>query len=123
MAGFGSTSGDFFPKTLVVAGEWRKRMWNLPFALSGEVMDYQLKSSLFTPNPAFHAQAARVGLECEVAERTHLRAGLDRLNPTIGLGYGYKVNRRRVIQFDYALTMERGLMTFNPYAFGVKTVF
>jgi hypothetical protein len=123
LAGFGSTSGDFFPKTLVLAGEWRKRMWNRAFTLSGEVMDYQLKSSAFTPNPAFHAQAARLGLECEVAEKTHLRVGLDRLNPTIGLGYGYRLNRRRVIQFDYALTMERGLMTFNPYAVGIKTAF
>jgi hypothetical protein len=122
-AGFGSTSNDFFPKTLVIAGEWRKRMWDMPFTLSGEVMDYQLKSSLFTPNPAFHKQAARVGLEAEVAERTQLRVGMDRLNPTIGLGYGYRVNRRRVIQFDYALTMERGLMTFNPYAIGIKTAF
>ena len=120
---FGSTAGDFFPKTLVVAAEWRKRMWNLPFTLSGEVMDYQLKSSLFTPNPAFHSQAGRVGLEAEVAERTQLRIGMDRLNPTFGLGYGYRLNRRRLIQFDYALTMERGLMTFNPYAVGVKTAF
>ena len=121
--GFGSTAEDFFPKTLVVAGEWRKTMWDRGFTLSGEIMDYQLKSSLFTPNPAFHKQAVRLGLECDVAERTQLRIGLDRLNPTIGFGYGYRVNRRRLIQFDYALTMERGLMTFNPYAFGIKTAF
>jgi len=121
--GFGSTSSDFFPKTLVVAGEWRKNLWSRNFTLSGEVMDYQLKQQLFTPDPAFHSQAARVGVECEVAERTYLRAGMDRLNPTIGLGYGYRVNRRRVITFDYALTMERGIMTFNPYAFGIKTEF
>jgi hypothetical protein len=121
--GFGSTAGDFFPKTLVVAGEWRKNVWNRPFTLSGEVMDYQLKKDFFTADPASHKQAARVGLECEVAERTYLRAGMDRLNPTIGLGYGYRMSRRQVIQFDYALTMERGIMTFNPYAFGIKTAF
>jgi|GEM_PF-423912 len=119
----GGTSSDFFPKTLVIAGEWRKNLWDRNFTLSGEFMDYQLKPQIFTPNPAFHAQAARVGVECELAERTYLRAGMDRLNPTIGLGYGYRVNRRRVITFDYALTMERGIMTFNPYAFGIKTEF
>lgn len=113
---------DFFPKTLVVAGEWRKSLLNRAWTFSAEVMDYQLKNVLFTPNPAFHSQAARVGAECEVAEAVQLRAGLDRLNPTIGFGYTFKWNRRP-IQFDYALTMERGFLTFNPYAIGLKTVF
>lgn len=123
--GFGYTSSarDFFPKTIVVAAEWRKRLWDRQWAFSAEAMDYQLKDVLFTPNPAFHSQALRLGAECEVAERTHLRAGLDRLNPTFGIGYAYRWSRARVITFDYALVMERGITTFNPYAVGVKTNF
>ncbi len=123
--GFGYTSSarDFFPKTLVVAAEWRKRLWERQWAFAGEALNYQLKDALFTPNPAFHSQALRLGVECEVAERTYLRAGLDRLNPTFGLGYAYRWSRARVITLDYALVMERGMTTFNPYALGVKTNF
>jgi hypothetical protein len=121
--GFASSGRDFFPKTLVVAGEWRKRLWDRDWAFAAEVMNYQLKRTLFTPNPAFHSQAARLGAECEVAERTFLRAGMDRLNPTFGFGYTYRWSRARLITLDYALTLERGLATFNPYAAGVKTTF
>jgi hypothetical protein len=121
--GSAATSADFFPKTLVLAAEWRKRAYDRNFAFAAEMMDYQLKNTLFTPNPAFHTQAMRLGAECEVAERTYLRAGLDRLNPTFGLGYTYKWSRARYITFDYALIMERGITTFNPYAAGVKTTF
>jgi hypothetical protein len=120
-AGYSRTAHDFFPKTLVVAGEWRKRLWNRNWAFAGEALDYQLKDALFTANPAFHSQALRLGAECEVAERAFLRAGLDRLNPTIGLGYAYRWSRARTITFDYALVMERGVTTFNPYAIGLKT--
>jgi hypothetical protein len=121
--GFGATSGDFFPKTLVVAAEWRRTLWNMPFTFAGEIMNYQLTNELVSADPAYHSQAARVGVECGIAEGTHLRVGLDRLNPTFGFGYAYKWSRRRTIQFDYALTMERGIMTFNPYAAGIKTEF
>jgi len=123
--GFGvaSTGRDFFPKTLVVAAEWRKRLWDMPFAFAGEVLDYQLKNTLFTANPAFHSQAVRVGAECEIAERTFVRAGVDRLNPTLGFGYTYRWSRARLITFDYALLFERGITTFNPYAAGIKTTF
>jgi hypothetical protein len=121
LTGYSATSRDFFPKTLVVAAEWRKRLWDRQWAFAGEALDYQLKDALFTANPAFHSQALRLGAECEVAERTFLRAGLDRLNPTFGLGYAWRWSRARVITFDYALVMERGLTTFNPYAIGLKT--
>jgi hypothetical protein len=121
--GYASTANDFFPKTLVVAAEWRKRLWERNWAFAAEVMDYQLKNYLFAPNPADHAQALRLGVECEVAERTYFRTGLDRLNPTFGLGYTYRWSRARLITFDYALVLERGVTTFNPYAVGVKTTF
>jgi hypothetical protein len=123
--GFGlvSTGRDFFPKTLVVAAEWRKNLWGMPWAFAAEAMNYQLKNTLFTPNPAFHSQALRLGAECGIAERTFLRAGMDRLNPSVGFGYTYRWSRARLITFDYALLFERGITTFNPYAAGVKTTF
>jgi hypothetical protein len=118
-----SVGNDFFPKTLVLAAEWRNRLWHRNWTVAAEVMDYQLKNTLFTPNGAFHAQAMRLGVECEVAERTFFRAGMDRLNPTVGLGYAYRWSRARTITFDYALMFERGITTFNPYAAGIKTNF
>jgi hypothetical protein len=121
--GMASTGQDFFPKTLVVAAEWRKTLWDRPWAFAAEAMNYQLSNTLFSANPNHHAQALRLGAEVEAAERTFLRVGLDRLNPTFGLGYTYRWSRARVITFDYALILERGLTTFNPYAAGVKTTF
>ncbi len=121
--GFVSTGGDYFPKTVVAAVEWRKTLWERPWTFAAEVMNYQLKDALFTADPAYNRQAMRLGAEWEIAERTHFRAGLDRLNPTFGFGYAYRWSRARIIHFDYALTLERGWMTFNPYAVGVKTHF
>ena len=123
-AGFDlSSSRDFFPKTLVVAAEWRTRLLDRPIAVAGEVLDYQLSNDLVSFDPGHHSLAARVGGEWEIAERTHVRLGLDRLNPTFGFGYAYRWSRARVIQFDYALILERGATTFNPYAAGIKTTF
>lgn len=121
--GLASTGRDFFPKTLVVAAEWRRRLWDRQWAFAAEAMNYQLRNTLFTFNPAYHSQALRLGAEVEAAERTFLRAGLDRLNPTLGFGYTYRWSRARHITFDYALIFERGITTFNPYAAGVKTTF
>ena len=123
--GFGSasSSADFFPKTIVLAGEWRRRLYDRNVAFAAELLDYQLKNTLFTADPAAHTQALRLGAEAEVAEKTYLRAGLDRLNPTFGLGYTYRWSRARTITFDYALILERGATTFNPYAVGLKTSF
>lgn len=121
--GMASTGSDFFPKTLVVAAEWRKTLWDRSWVFAAEAMNYQLRNTLFTVNPNHHAQAMRLGAEVEAAERTFLRVGMDRLNPTFGFGYTYRWSRARLITFDYALILERGFTTFNPYAAGVKTTF
>ncbi len=121
-SGFQSTETDFFPKTLIAAGEWRKNLWQRPWIFAAEIIDYQLKSDLFTPNPAFHSPAFRVGADWEPVERAHMRTGVDRGDITFGLGYTF-LWHRRPLQFDYALILERGWMTFNPYAVGLKTVF
>ena len=123
IGGFEGSNEDFFPKTVVVAGEWRKTLFHFPWIFAAEIMDYQLKSSLFTPNPAFHTQAMRVGVECGIAEGTQLRLGSDRGDLSFGFGYAFPWHRRRPVQFDYALLLERGWTTFNPYAVGLKILF
>ena len=123
IGGFQGSNEDFFPKTVVVAGEWRKTLFHFPWIFAAEIMDYQLKSSLFTPNPAFHTQAMRVGVECGIAEGTQLRLGSDRGDLSFGFGYAFPWHRRRPVQFDYALLLERGWTTFNPYAVGLKILF
>ena len=120
--GFNASATDFFPKTLVVAAEWRKTFWSRPWAFSGEVLDYQLKRNLIVMDANFHQQALRLGAEWEVAERVHLRTGMDKGNITFGFGYAYRWGRR-LLHFDYALIMERGWTTFNPYAAGFRTEF
>ncbi len=129
-SGFESSATDFFPKTLVLAGEWHKSLFQRAWTFSAEGMDYQLQNELFSPNPAFHTQALRLGAECEVAEHVQLRAGDDRGDLTLGFGYAFPWHRRQLIQFDYAQVVERvftstGFETlfFDPFAIGLKTTF
>ncbi len=117
--GFERSATDFFPKTLILAAEWRHSYWNRPFAFAAEALDYQLKRDLYAADANFHRQAFRLGMECEVAERAHLRAGLDRGDITFGLGYAYPWGRR-LLRFDYALVLESGWTTFNPFAVGLS---
>ncbi len=121
---FGSenTSSDFFPKTLVVAGQWQHTLWSRPWTFAAEALDYQLKRDLFVVDANFHQQAFRFGAECAVAPRVYFRAGWDQTNPTFGFGYDFVWNRR-VLHFDYALLFESGFTTFNPYAAGFRTAF
>jgi hypothetical protein len=120
--GFESTASDFFPKTVVAAVEWRKSLWGRPWAFAAEALDYQLKRDLFVLDANFHRQAFRLGVECEAAERVHLRTGMDRGDLSVGFGYAFAWGRR-LLRFDYALVLESGLTTFNPYAAGLRTEF
>ncbi len=120
--GFETTAKDFFPKTLVVAVEWKKSLWKRPWAFSLEAIDYQLKRNLYVVDANFHRQALRLGVEWEIVDRVQFRGGMDRGNLTMGFGYVYPWGRRK-LKFDYALVMERGLLTFNPYAAGLRTEF
>jgi hypothetical protein len=117
--GFERTTSDFLPKTLIVGAEYRFIWKGRAFTVAAEAMDYQLQPDLFALDFEQHAQAGRIGGEWEAAKGVVLRAGLDRLNPTLGFGYTYLL-KKRPLRFDYAVTLERGWTTFNPYAVGLR---
>ena len=117
--GFDHTSTDFFPKTLVLAAHYSRRLWNREFGLALEVIDYQLKDALLVVDANFHHQAVRAGVECALTEGLEVRGGVDGGNIALGLGYALPWGRRR-LSFDYALLLERGFLTINPYAVGLR---
>lgn len=117
--GFDHTSTDFFPKTLVLAANYTRKLWNRDFEFALEIMDYQLKDALLVVDANFHHQAVRAGVECAIGESLDVRAGVDRGNIALGLGYVLPWGKRR-LAFDYALLLERGFLTINPYAVGLR---
>ena len=119
VGGFDHTSTDFFPKTLVVAANYTRKLWNRDFELALEVMDYQLKDALLVVDAKCHHQAVRAGVECALSESVDVRGGVDRGNIALGLGYVLPWGTRR-LAFDYALLLERGFLTVNPYAVGLR---
>lgn len=116
---FDHTSTDFFPKTLVAAVYYTRRAWNRDWDVALEVMDFQLKDRLYVVDANFHHQAVRAGLECGFSESIDLRGGFDRGNLSLGFGYALPWGRRR-LAFDYALVLERGWLTVNPFAVGLR---
>lgn len=119
VGGFDHTSTDFFPKTLIAAGTYTFQAWNRSFDASLELIDYQLKDALYVVDANFHVQAFRAGLECAYTENLDLRGGFDRGNVAVGLGYALPWGKRR-LAFDYALVLERGFLTLNPFAMGLR---
>lgn len=118
-SGFERTATDFFPKTLVIAGLYTLDAWKRSFDLAAEVMDYQLKPELYSLDAEFHTQDFRLGVDCHWNEAMSLRAGYDRGNLSLGFGYLLPWGKRR-IAFDYAFLLERGWLTLNPYAVGLR---
>jgi hypothetical protein len=119
ISGFERTSTDFFPKTLIVAGLYTVDAWKRKFDLAAEVMDYQLKDELYSVDANFHTQDFRLGVDCHWNEAMSLRGGYDRGNLSLGFGYMLPWGRRRIM-FDYAFLLERGWLTLNPYAVGLR---
>lgn len=117
--GFDHSSTDFFPKTLVLAANYSHKLWNRDFEFALEVIDYQLKDALYVVDANFHHQAVRGGVECALTGNLDLRGGVDRGNIALGLGYVLPWGKRR-LAFDYALLLERGYLTVNPYAVGLR---
>ncbi len=117
--GFDHTSTDFFPKTLVVAGFYSFKAWKRDWDVAVELIDYQLKDALYVVDANFHHQTFRVGGECALTGALDVRAGVDGGNLSLGLGYLLPWGRRQ-IAFDYALLLERGLLTINPFAVGLR---
>jgi len=117
--GFERTSSDFWPKTLVLAGTYLDSLYGRPVEVALEFIDYQLKPSLYVLDANFHAQRLRVGVEYEAWPKFLVRGGMDGLNASLGLGYAFRW-RKRPLRFDYALTLERETLQFNPLAVSLR---
>jgi hypothetical protein len=119
VGGFERTSQDFWPKTLVVAGAWLDTLMGRPYEIAVEVMDYQLKPSLYALDANFHAQRLRWGGEWEAWPDLRVRTGMDGMNISAGFGYDLRW-RKRPLRFDYALTIERNVWSVNPMAVSIR---
>jgi hypothetical protein len=117
--GFERTASDFMPKTLVAAVFYTAEAWHKTFDLAAEAIDYQLKNDLFVTDANFHAQALRLGIDCHLTPQMNVRAGMDQGNLSAGFGYALPWGRHRLL-FDYALVAERGFLTINPFAVGLR---
>jgi hypothetical protein len=118
-AGFERTSSDFFPKTLIVAALYTVERWGRVFDVAAEAMDYQLKDAFFVTDANFHTQDFRLGVDCHWTSAMSFRTGYDRGNLSAGFGYNLPWGKRHIM-FDYALLLERGFLTINPYAVGLR---
>lgn len=117
--GFDHNSTDFLPKTLVGAVFYADTLWNRRWDLALEVMDFQLKDRFYVVDADFHHVDFRLGVDCHVTEAIHVRGGYDRGNLSLGFGYALPWGRRN-LALDYAVVMERGFLTLNPFALGLR---
>ena len=117
--GFDHTSTDFLPKTLVGAVFYADTLWNRKWDLALEMMDFQLKDRLYVVDANFHHVGFRAGVDCHVSEAINVRGGYDRGNLSLGFGYALPWGRRK-LALDYAVVMERGFLTLNPFALGLR---
>ena len=117
--GFERTATDFFPKTLVLAGYYTARAWQHDWDLALELLDYQLKPEVLVTDANFHHQGLRAGVDWHYHQDLDVRGGFDRGNLSLGLGYVLTWGKRKLL-FDYALVLEKGLLTVNPYAVGLR---
>ncbi len=120
---FGQNSNeDFFPKTLVLAvshkENWFSKNWDLNF----ELLDFMLKDQFLVTDQNFHVWDFRLGMNCQVYENFAPRIGYDRGNLSTGFTYATAIGKHP-IYLDYALVMEQGLLTINPYQIGLRSAF
>jgi hypothetical protein len=121
-SGFDHTATDFFPKTLVAAVFYTTKAGSKTVDLAFEVMDFQMKNEIYVSDANFHTQDIRLGVDVHWTEDMSLRAGIDRGNLSMGFGYILPWGKRKIM-FDYALLVERGYLTVNPYAVGLRYAF
>jgi hypothetical protein len=121
-SGFDHTATDFFPKTLIGAVFYSTKAASKTIDLGFELMDYQLKNQVFVTDASFHHQDFRLGADLHLTEIMSVRAGIDRGNLSAGFGYVLPWGKRKVL-FDYALVLEKGYLTVNPFAVGLRFAF
>jgi hypothetical protein len=121
-SGFDHSTTDFFPKTVVAAVFYTTKAGTKTVDLAFELMDFQLKNEVYANDANFHHQDFRLGTDVHLNEAMSVRAGADRGNLSAGFGYLLPWGKRKVM-FDYALVAEKGLLTINPFAVGLRFVF
>ena len=121
-SGFDHTTTDFFPKTLVAAVFYSTQAGTKTIDLAFELMDFQLKNQIYVVDAEFHQQDFRFGADLHWTEGMSFRVGMDRGNLSAGFGYILPWGKRKLI-FDYALVAEKGALTINPYAVGLRFAF
>ena len=116
------TGKDFFPKTLIVACMYTLPFWKRHVDSYFEFLNFQLKNKLFDIDPDHHVMDFRVGADWKYNKLISLRTGYDRGSISFGFGYTWIFNNKKKLHFDYALLLERGFVTFNPFSFNFKYV-
>ena len=111
---------DFFPKTFVAAVRYQFEVYKRPLDVYGEFLDFQLEDIFFDIDGDHHAMGFRLGADYQWHENLNFRTGYDRGNLSVGLGYRWRVYRKRYLEIDYALLIERKTFGFNPFGLGLK---
>ncbi|MFC1585348.1 hypothetical protein ACFL5V_07365 [Fibrobacterota bacterium] len=114
------TGKDFFPKTLIAAGMYTFNIMKKDLDVFVEFLNFQLVDRIFDIDRDHHAVDMRMGTEFKLIDDTSFRAGYDRGNVCFGLGYHLKIRKKKKLQFDYALILERFGTTLNPFAIGLR---
>lgn len=120
------TTEAFRPKVLQVGVGYHAPLFGRPAHLWLEALDYQVADTLLVFDPDWHIWKARLGIESEIIPDGTVRAGLDDSNPSLGLGYLFRLRagRRQIpVQVDYALVYEWEAELWNPLSFGLRTTF
>lgn len=106
---------DFFPKTLVLAAAWSFRLYARDMNVFFELLDFQLEDKFLEFDGERHAVDVRLGADWKILPFTTVRSGYDRGNYTCGFGYEWKLGPR-VLEFNYALVVEKNVYLINPFA-------
>ncbi|MBO7499865.1 MAG: hypothetical protein J6T45_00745 [Fibrobacterales bacterium] len=143
--GDGSSSEDYYPRTLVVGSRYSSKILGWPLHMELDLVDYHLNAdglSLFDR----HEVQARCGAEWEVFADGRLRAGWDDGNWSLGVGWRFdsgksgdgepeedeeggeeRPKRKKAfpwtLEVDYQLLWERNDTNFNPWGVGLKWSF
>lgn len=111
------------PKVLQIGVGYRSHVMGKPVYAWMEAIDYQVADTLLAFDPDRHVWTGRVGFECEVIPDGMVRAGMDDLDFTLGVGYKFKVRiGKKKYPFDvsYALIYESDAGLWTPLSVGLR---
>jgi hypothetical protein len=121
--GLDETGADFLPKSFSAAVGYSFDVMKRRLDVYLEYLDYQLTKKVLDTDRDHHAMRWRAGAEWRVYPQSWVRAGFDKGNLSLGLGYQWRLRKGNQLIFDYALLLERYAVAINPYAIGLKYEF